>query len=98
MDNFREFLPSFAPLIAIGVLFYIMLIRPERRKQATLRSMLDDLKKNDRVVTIGGIRGTVVSVRREIDEVTLKVDDNTKLRVTVGSVARVETDGNGDAS
>ncbi len=75
MDNIGDLLPSFAPLIAIGVLFYVMLIRPERRKQAAVRSMLDDLKKNDRVVTIGGIRGTVVSVRREIDEVTIKVYD-----------------------
>ena len=43
----------------IGVLFYLMLVRPERRKRADLDTMLKNLKKNDRVVTIGGIFGTV---------------------------------------
>ena len=82
------------PLLAIGVLFYFMLIRPERRKQADQKSMLAAVKKNDRVVTIGGIKGVVVSVRQETDDVTIKVDDagNTKLRMTLGSIARIERD------
>jgi preprotein translocase subunit YajC len=79
------------PFLMIAVLFYFMLIRPERRKQLSHRSMLEALKKNDRVVTIGGIKGSVVSVRREADEVTVKVDDNTKLRFTISAIARVES-------
>jgi preprotein translocase subunit YajC len=81
-------------LLMIAVLFYFLMIRPERRKQATHRSLLEGLKKNDRVVTIGGIYGVVTNVQRESDEVTLKVDEstNTKLRVTFGSIARVITD------
>jgi preprotein translocase subunit YajC len=53
--------------------------------------MLSNLKKNDRVVTVGGIYGVVSNVHREADEVTLKVDEstNTKLRVTMASIARV---------
>ena len=49
------------------------------------------MKKNDRVVTIGGIYGVVMNVHREADEVTLKVDEttNTKLRVTLSSIARI---------
>ena len=47
------------------MLFYFLMIRPERRKQATHRSLLEGLKKNDRVVTIGGIYGVVMNVQRD---------------------------------
>ncbi len=85
------------PFIMIGVLFYLLLIRPHRREQAKREAMLGGVKKNDRVVTVGGIYGVVTNVRRETDEVTIKVDEgtNTKLRMTLGSIARVigeETD------
>ncbi len=82
------------PLIAIGVLFYFILIRPERKKQHTLKAMLEALKKNDRVVTVGGIYGTVTNVHREADEVVVKIDEstNTKIRVTISSIARVVSD------
>ncbi len=82
------------PLIAIGFLFYFILIRPERKKQHTLKAMLDALKKNDRVVTVGGIYGTVTNVHREADEVVLKIDEstNTKIRITISSIARVVSD------
>jgi preprotein translocase subunit YajC len=84
-------LPSLLPFVAIFVLFYFLLIRPQRREQARRQSMLADIKKNDRVVTAAGIYGVVTNVRREADEVTLKVDEatNTKLRVTLSSIARV---------
>jgi preprotein translocase subunit YajC len=86
-----NFLPSLVPLIAIGVLFYFLLIRPQRREQARRQTMLDAIKKNDRVLTAGGIYGVVMNVHREADEVTIKVDEatNTKLRLTLGSVTRV---------
>lgn len=81
-------------LMVIVVLFYFLMIRPERRKQAAHRNLLQGLKKNDRVVTIGGIYGVVTNVQRDSDEVTIKVDEasNAKLRVTFGAVARVVTD------
>jgi len=82
------------PILAIAFLFYFLLVRPQRREQSSRQSMLDTLKKNDRVITIGGIRGVVMNVRREADEVTIKVDEatNTKLRVTFGAIARVEAE------
>lgn len=82
---------QFLPFIAIGVLFYLLLIRPQRSEQARRQIMLGAVKKNDRVVTIGGIYGVVANVHREADEVTLKVDEatNTKLRVTLSSIGRV---------
>ena len=82
---------QFLPFIAIGVLFYLLLIRPQRGEQARRQIMLGAVKKNDRVVTIGGIYGVVANVHREADEVTLKVDEttNTKLRVTLSSIGRI---------
>jgi preprotein translocase subunit YajC len=78
-------------VLIIVVLFYFLMIRPERRKQADHKALLGNMKKNDRVVTIGGIYGVVMSVERDADQVTLKIDEatNTKIRVTFGSIARV---------
>jgi preprotein translocase subunit YajC len=84
-------LPAFA---AIGVLFYLMLLRPQRREQQQRQAMIDALKKTDRVVTVGGIYGVVANVRKELDQVYLTVDEKngTVIRVTMGSIARVLAD------
>jgi preprotein translocase subunit YajC len=82
------------PLVLIFLLFYFLIMRPERRKQSDHKRLLEAIKKNDRVVTIGGIYGVVANVQREADRVTLKVDEanNTKLDVTFGAIARVIVD------
>ncbi|MFW5692660.1 MAG: preprotein translocase subunit YajC [Thermoguttaceae bacterium] len=82
------------PFLAIGVLFYFLLIRPQRIEQQKHQAMLEAVKKNDRVVTIGGIYGVVANVQRESDEVTLRIDENnnTRIRVTFGAIARVLRD------
>jgi preprotein translocase subunit YajC len=87
-------LPLILPIVAAIVLYYFMIIRPERRKQSGHRSRLEALKKNDRVVTIGGIYGVVMNVQKDADEVTLKVDEatNTKIKVTFGAIGRVLAD------
>ena len=79
------------PIAMIMVLFYFLLLRPERQKQAQQRAMLDNIKKDDHVVTLSGIYGVVMNVQREADKVTLRVDENTgaKLQVTLGSIARI---------
>lgn len=81
-------------ILPIGILFYFLLIRPQRREQTQRQALLNAIKKNDRVITIGGIYGVVTNVHREADEVTIKVDEttNTKLRLTLGSIARVLAD------
>jgi preprotein translocase subunit YajC len=81
-------------LIAVAALFYFLMVRPERRKQATHRALLEGLKKNDRVVTVGGIHGVVINVQREVNEVSIKVDEstNTKLKVDFSAIARVLSD------
>ena len=87
-------LQSLMPFIAIFVLFYFLLIRPQRREQARRRDMLGAIKKNDRVITAGGVYGVVTNVQRDADEVTIKVDEatNTKLRLTLSSIVRVVGD------
>lgn len=82
------------PLVMVMVLFYLLMIRPERRKRAELTRMLSELTKNDRIVTVGGILGTVVNAQKGIDEVTIKVDEsnNTRLRVQRSAIARVLSD------
>lgn len=79
------------PFVMIGILFYFMMIRPERRKRAELESMVANLKKNDRVVTVGGIFGTVVTAAKDSDELTIRVDENsnTKLRVQRSAIKTV---------
>jgi len=83
------------PMVAIMFLFYFLLIVPQRKEQRKRQEMLAALKKNDRVITIGGIYGVVTNVHREADEVTLKVDEatNTKIRVTLSAIARVLGEG-----
>ena len=85
---------SMLPFIAIFVLFYFLLIRPQRKEQSRRQMMLAAVKKNDRVLTAGGIYGVVTNVHREADEVTIKVDEatNTKLRMTLSSISRVVGD------
>ena len=86
------------PFVAIFALFYFILIRPQRREQARRQTMLSAVKKNDRVLTAGGVYGVVANVNRDADEVTVKVDEatNTKLRLTLSSIARVLGDGPSD--
>lgn len=81
---------QFVPLLLIGVFFYFILIAPQRRKQKETQKMLAAVEKGDRVVTIGGILGTVTQVTE--DTVTLKVDEssNTKLRFQKSALASIE--------
>lgn len=80
------------PMLAIGVLWYFLLIHPQRREQAQRNQKLKALKKNDRVVTIGGIIGTIANVEPDGTEITIKVDDNTRLRMLRTSIQTVLTD------
>ncbi|MBN1853661.1 MAG: preprotein translocase subunit YajC [Pirellulales bacterium] len=82
------------PLIIIFILFWFMIIRPQKKKEQNFKTMVANLKKNDRVVTIGGIHGTVANVQREIDRITLRIDETTgtTIRVGTGAIARIITE------
>lgn len=82
-------LGTFLPMILLFVLFYFFMIRPQRKKDKQVRDMLSNLKVTDRVRTIGGIYGTIVSIKD--DTVTIAVGtDNVKLVFARNAIATVE--------
>lgn len=84
-------LPAFA---MIGILFFFMILRPQQREARQREEMIKAVKKNDRVLTTGGIFGVVTNVQAEANEITIRVDEknDTKLRMALSSIARVITD------
>ena len=84
-----QFLQGTGPIILIVVLFYFLFMRPKGTQDKKRQTMLDQLKKGDRVQTIGGILGTVVESRDT--DVLLKVDEssNTKIRFSRNAIHRV---------
>ena len=80
---------SLLPMILIFVVFYFMLIRPQRKKDKQVKEMLNNLKKDDRICTIGGIYGTIVNIKD--DTVTLAVGkDNLSMVVARWAIRSVE--------
>jgi preprotein translocase subunit YajC len=79
------------PMVMIGIVFYLMLMRPEQRKRKELEQLLSNIKKNDKIILASGICGTVVNAAPKSVYVTIRVDDstNTKLRVLRSAIARV---------
>jgi preprotein translocase subunit YajC len=89
-ESMALFLPA---MLAVMVVYFIMMSRPQK-KEAQSRERLKDLKKNDRVVTAGGILGTVVNVRPDTEYTTIRIDDsaNTKMQVMTQSIVRILSD------
>jgi preprotein translocase subunit YajC len=78
------------PLVFIFVIFYFLLIMPQQRRQKKWQAMLSELKTGDRVVTSGGLRGTVIALRD--DFVHLRVPpDNLRLEVSRSSIVTVSS-------
>jgi len=71
----------------IFVLMYLLLIRPQRKKQKEHQKLLGELKKGDRVVTSGGMFGTIFAIDDERNRVVLKINDNTRLEFLKSSIA-----------
>ena len=81
---------GFAPLIFIFAIFYFLLIMPQQRRQKKWQQMLSELKTGDKVVTSGGLRGTIISLKD--DYLQLRVPpDNLRIEVTRASVVSVTT-------
>jgi preprotein translocase subunit YajC len=72
-------------LVAIFALFYFVMIRPQRKRQKEHQQMMEGLQKGDKVITAGGIYGTIDSLSE--DSVIIKVEGGTTMRVARGSVA-----------
>lgn len=79
---------NMVPIALIFVVFYFMLIRPQRNKEKEHQKMVNDLNKNDEVVTSGGIHGTIINVKER--SVVLRVDDNVKIEVEKSCIAYIK--------
>jgi preprotein translocase subunit YajC len=83
-------LEAFLPLVLIFVIFYFLLIRPQQKKMKEHKSMLEAVRRGDKVVTGGGIVGTVTKVN-EGDEVVVEIAEGIKVKVRKSMLSSVET-------
>src|SRR5574344_344274 len=77
-------------LVTFGVIiliFYFLIIRPQKKKDKEAKNMLAAMKKGDKIVTIGGIRGTVAVVKEST--VIIKVDDNTRIEFSKNAISTI---------
>ena len=80
---------NFLPIVAIGLIFYFLVIAPANKQRKKTAEMLSSLKKGDRVVTTGGIYGTIQGVEAEV--VYLKIAENVKVKVARSAISGVVT-------
>jgi preprotein translocase subunit YajC len=80
---------QFLPIVAIGLVFYFLVIAPANKQRKKQQEMLSALKKGDRVLTTGGIYGTIQGV--EPEAVYLKIAENVKVKVARSSITGVVT-------
>lgn len=78
----------FLPIILIFAIMYLLIFRPQAKKQKEHRRMLDDMQKGDRVITAGGIYGTVAGIKEKEGVVILKIDNNVKIEIARSSIAK----------
>ncbi len=83
-------LAGFLPIIILFAIFYFLLIRPQQKKAKDHKNMITELKKGNRIVTSGGIYGTILS----LDETTigLEIAEKVKIKITRGNVAALISD------
>ena len=87
---------SFLPFILIILIFYLLLIRPQAKRQKKHQAMLQQLKKGDKIVTSGGIHGVIVGQKENTNILIVKVADKVKVEVERSSVARSVPGGSQD--
>src|SRR5215212_7832758 len=82
-------LVNFMPIIAVGLVFYFLVIAPANKQRKKQHEMLSALKKGDRVITSGGIYGTIQGV--EPEAVYLKIAENVKVKVARSAISGIES-------
>jgi preprotein translocase subunit YajC len=81
---------SFLPLVAIVVVFYFFMIRPQMKKAKEQKKYIEGLKKGDKILTIGGIYGKIVEVREDATLI-MEVEDGTKMKIAKSAVSNDTT-------
>lgn len=76
------------PLALIFIIFYFLLIRPQKQKEKEHQRMISGVNKNDEIVTLSGIHGTVVNVKDKT--VILRIDDNVKMEIEKNSIGYIK--------
>jgi preprotein translocase subunit YajC len=93
--GFGAILISLWPMILIFGVFYFLLIRPQQKRQRQIQTerdlMLKELKAGDKVITSGGIYGTIVTVREKDDTVLLRIAQSVSIEIQRGSIAGPQT-------
>jgi len=79
------------PLALIFIIFYFLLIRPQKQKEKEHQKMLAGIERNDEVVTLGGIHGTIVNVKEKT--LILRIDEDVKMEIEKNSVAYIKKPG-----
>lgn len=85
-------LTNFLPIIIMFAIFYFLLIRPQQKKQKTRNAMLSAVKKGDKIVTIGGVHGTIQELAD--DTVTLRIAHNVNVTFDRGAINSVVSTSN----
>ncbi|MDA7978370.1 MAG: preprotein translocase subunit YajC [Pirellulales bacterium] len=87
--------PMMPAMVGIMILFYFMFMRPQSKARREQQDKLKSLKKNDKVVTIGGIHGVVVGLQSDGQEVVIRVDENTgaKIKMSRAAIHEIMRDG-----
>ncbi len=88
-DPIQSMLTTILPFAAIILIFYFMMIRPQQKRQKELKTMLEAMKKGDKVVTSSGIHGTITNIEDGI--VTVQIADNTHVRFEKVAISTVLT-------
>ena len=81
------------PFLAIFAIFYFLVIRPESQKKKALQRQIEEMKKGDKVITIGGIHGVIAAMKD--DTIILQVSEKNRLEIQKSAVARVIADKSG---
>ena len=83
------FLMQIFPLLLMVIVVYLLIFRPQIKKQKAQQAMIEALKKGDRIVTSGGVHGTIVGVKEAAGILVVQVAREVRLEVSKGSVSRV---------
>ena len=86
---------QFIPFILIFVIFYFLLIRPQKQKQKKLQLQVDAMRPGDKVITAGGIHGLITGIKKL--SVTVKVDNNTKIQFEKSAIGTVISKNSGQS-
>ena len=78
------------PFILMFVILYLLIIRPQQKKQKDHQRMVDELKKGDRVVTSGGVHGTITGIKEQEGVLVVQVAKEVQIEVSRGSISRVD--------